>query len=89
MGFPRLLLADCDSYFVRCAMLADPEGAGRSELVIVGGSATGRGVVTSASYAARAFGVHAGMPMATAVRLCPRAVFAPVPGEMVRRKHEE
>jgi DNA polymerase-4 len=70
-------------------MLADPEGAGRSELVIVGGRADSRGVVTSASYAARKFGVHAGMPMATAVRLCPNAVFAPVPGEMVNRKHHE
>jgi DNA polymerase-4 len=86
---PRILLADCDSYFVRCAMLADPEGAGRSELVLVGGSATGRGVVTSASYAARKFGVHAGMPMATAIRLCPRGVVVPVPGEMVNRKHKE
>ncbi|HEY0017216.1 MAG TPA: DNA polymerase IV [Longimicrobium sp.] len=86
---PRILLADCDSYFVRCAMLADPEGAGASELVIVGGRADSRGVVTSASYAARKFGVHAGMPMATAVRLCPNAVFAPVPGEMVNRKHHE
>ena len=89
MSAKRILLADCDSYFVRCAMLADPEGAGRSELVIVGGKPEGRGVVTSASYAARKFGVHAGMPMATAVRLCPRAVFRPVPGEMVRAKHRE
>ncbi len=89
MSIPRILLADCDSYFVRCAMLADPAGAGTSELVIVGGSAKSRGVVTSASYAARKFGVHAGMPMATAVRLCPTAVFAPVPGEMVSRKHHE
>ena len=89
MAIPRILLADCDSYFVRCAMLADPEGAGRSDLVIVGGRADARGVVTSASYAARKFGVHAGMPMATAVRLCPRAVFVPVPGEMVSRKHHE
>ena len=86
---PRILLADCDSYFVRCAMLADPDGAGKSDLVIVGGRADARGVVTSASYAARKFGVHAGMPMATAVRLCPNAVFAPVPGEMVNRKHHE
>ena len=89
MSTPRILLADCDSYFVRCAMLADPEGAGQSDLVIVGGKADSRGVVTSASYAARKFGVHAGMPMATAVRLCPRAVFVPVPGEMVSRKHHE
>jgi DNA polymerase-4 len=89
LSIPRILLADCDSYFVRCAMLADPEGAGRSELVIVGGRADARGVVTSASYAARKFGVHAGMPMATAVRLCPKAVFVPVPSEMVSRKHHE
>ncbi len=85
----RILLADCDSYFVRCAQLADPEGAGRAELLIVGGSPTGRGVVTSASYAARRYGVHAGMPMARALQLCPRATLAPVPGEMVRRKHHE
>ncbi len=89
MSIPRILLADCDSYFVRCAMLADPEGAGRSDLVIVGGRADARGVVTSASYGARKYGVHAGMPMASAVRLCPKAVFVPVPGEMVQRKHHE
>jgi DNA polymerase-4 len=85
----RILLADCDSYFVRCAQLADPEGAGRAELLIVGGRPDGRGVVTSASYAARRYGVHAGMPMARALQLCPRATLAPVPGEMVRRKHVE
>lgn len=85
----RILLADCDSYFVRCAMLADPEGAGRAELLIVGGRADARGVVTSASYAARAFGVHAGMPMGAAVRLCPGAMVVPVPSEMVSAKHHE
>jgi DNA polymerase-4 len=85
----RLLLADCDSYFVRCAMLADPEGAGKAELLLVGGRPDSRGVVTSASYAARKFGVHAGMPMSQAVRLCPRAMVVPVPGEMVQLKHRE
>lgn len=85
----RILLADCDSYFVRCAQLADPEGAGKAELLIVGGSASGRGVVTSASYAARKYGVHAGMPTSQALRLCPKATVARVPGEMVRRKHHE
>ena len=85
----RILLADCDSYFVRCAMLADPEGAGKAELLLVGGRPDGRGVVTSASYAARKFGVHAGMPMSQAVRLCPKALIVPVPSEMVGRKHEE
>jgi DNA polymerase-4 len=85
----RILLADCDSYFVRCAMLADPEGAGKTELLLVGGRADSRGVVTSASYAARAYGAHAGMPMSQALRLCPRAMVVPVPGEMVQRKHRE
>ncbi|HEX2205195.1 MAG TPA: DNA polymerase IV [Longimicrobium sp.] len=85
----RILLADCDSYFVRCAQLADPDGAGTSDLVVVGGRADARGVVTSASYGARKFGVHAGMPMAAALRLCPKAMIVPVPGEMVERKHHE
>src|SRR3954471_19018010 len=85
----RILLADCDSYFVRCAMLADPEGAGKAELLLVGGRADARGVVTSASYAARKYGVHAGMPMSQAVRLCPAAMIVPVPGEMVQQKHHE
>lgn len=85
----RFLLADCDSYFVRCAMLADPEGAGKAELLLVGGRPDGRGVVTSASYAARKYGVHAGMPMSQAVRLCPKAMVVPVNGEMVGRKHRE
>lgn len=85
----RILLADCDSYFVRCAMLADPDGAGKAELLLVGGRPDGRGVVTSASYAARKFGAHAGMPMSQAVRLCPKAMVVPVPGEMVREKHHQ
>jgi len=85
----RILLADCDSYFVRCAMLADPGGAGKAELLLVGGRADSRGVVTSASYAARKFGVHAGMPMSQAVRMCPGAMVVPVPGEMVSAKHHE
>jgi DNA polymerase-4 len=42
--------------------------------VIVGGAPQGRGVVAAASYAARKFGVHAAMPMAQALRLCPHAV---------------
>jgi DNA polymerase-4 len=46
-------------------------------------------VVTSASYAARGFGVHAGMPMSQAVRMCPGAMVVPVPGEMVSAKHHE
>lgn len=74
----KLLHVDCDAFFVQVARLEDPEGVGREELLLVGGSATGRGVVTSASYAAREFGVRSGMPTSQALRLCPDAVVAPV-----------
>ena len=75
----RILLADADAFYVAVARLVDPEGAGRSPLLIVGGSPQGRGVVTSASYEARQFGVHSAMPMARAARLCPGAMIVPVP----------
>jgi DNA polymerase-4 len=74
----RILLADADAFYVSVARLMDPEGAGKTSLLIVGGSPTGRGVVTSASYEARAFGVHSAMPMARAARLCPQAMIVPV-----------
>jgi DNA polymerase-4 len=65
-------------FYVQVARLEDPEGAGREELLIVGGSPSGRGVVTSASYPVRRFGVRSGMPTAQALRLCPDAVVVPV-----------
>ena len=74
----RILLVDCDMFFVQVARLEDPEGAGRQSLVLVGGSPSGRGVVTSASYECRAFGVRSGMPTAQALRLCPEATVVPV-----------
>ena len=75
----RILLVDCDAFYVQVARLLDPEGAGRARLLIVGGSSTGRGVVTSASYECRAFGVHSAMPTGQALRLCPDAMVVPVP----------
>jgi DNA polymerase-4 len=78
---PRILLADADAFYVAVARLVDPEGAGRAPLLIVGGGAERRGVVTSASYEARAYGVHSAMPMARAIRLCPGATVVPVPWE--------
>ena len=77
------MLVDCDAFYVQVARLEDPEGAGKAELLIVGGSPTGRGVVTSASYGARAFGVRSAMPTAQALRLCPNAMVVPVPREVV------
>ncbi|GMV07144.1 MAG: DNA polymerase IV [Gemmatimonadota bacterium] len=74
----RILLVDCDAFYVQVARLTDPEGAGRARLLIVGG-AGGRGVVTSASYETRAYGVRSAMPTAHALRLCPDATVVPVP----------
>ncbi|MBA3671327.1 MAG: DNA polymerase IV [Gemmatimonadaceae bacterium] len=85
----RILLADADAFFVAVARLADPEGAGRSPLLIVGGSAESRGVVCSASYEARQFGVRSAMPTARAIRLCPQAMVVPVPGRECRRRSRE
>ena len=42
---PRILLVDCDMFYVQVARLEDPNGAGQEELLMVGGSPTGRGVV--------------------------------------------
>lgn len=77
-GPKRILLADCDAFFVQVARLEDPEGAGREPFLLVGGPGP-RGVVASASYRARAKGVRSAMPTATAKRLCPEAVVVPVP----------
>ncbi len=76
---PRLLQVDADAFYVQVARLVDPDGAGKADLLLVGGSPTGRGVVTSASYACRRFGVHSGMPTARALRLCPDATVVGVP----------
>ncbi len=85
----RLLLADADAFYVGVARLVDPEGAGKARLLIVGGAPERRGVVTSASYEARAYGVHSAMPMARAVRLCPGATVVPVPWEACGEKSRQ
>ena len=81
----RILLADADQFFVAVARLEDPDGAGQAARLIVGGRPGGRGVVCSASYETRAFGVRSGMPIGRALRLCPDAMCIPVPrGACVR-----
>jgi DNA polymerase-4 len=75
----RILHADADAFFVAVARMADPEGAGKATLLIVGGRPGSRGVVCSASWETRAFGVRSAMPIAQALRLCPQAMCVPVP----------
>ena len=65
----KILHVDLDAFFCAVEELADPNLRGKP--FAVGGSADGRGVVSSCSYPARRMGVRSAMPMARAIRLCP------------------
>ena len=86
---PRILHVDADAFFASVARLVDPEGAGKAKLLIVGGSRGSRGVVCSASWEARQFGVRSAMSIARAEKLCPQAMFVPVPGKACGIKSKE
>ncbi|MDO4182792.1 MAG: DNA polymerase IV [Coriobacteriia bacterium] len=70
---PAILLVDLDAFFASVEQMDHPEWKGQP--VIVGGPSSERGVVSTASYEARRFGVHSAMPSAQAERMCPQAIW--------------
>jgi DNA polymerase-4 len=68
-----ILHIDMDAYYASVEIRDNPHLADKP--VIIGGSPTGRGVVSTANYIARKYGVHSAMPTSQAIRLCPHATF--------------
>ena len=78
---------DMDAFFVSVEELFDPSLKGKA--VVVGGQRHERGVVSAASYEARKFGVHSAMPLRTAAKLCPHAIFVDGHPERYRETSEK
>jgi nucleotidyltransferase/DNA polymerase involved in DNA repair len=78
-GVARYVLhVDLDQFIAAVELLRHPELQGRPVVVGGDGDPSKRGVVSTASYEAREYGVRSGMPLRTAYKRCPEAVFLPV-----------
>lgn len=79
MGWSRCILhMDLDAFYASVEEVVNPALAGQPIIVVMGEANTQRGVVATASYAARRFGVHSAMPVGQARKLCPQGVYLPV-----------
>ena len=74
----RILHLDMDAFFAAVELLRRPDLKGQPVVIGGRGDPMRRGVVSTATYEARAFGVRSGQPLRTALKLCPTAVFLPV-----------
>jgi DNA polymerase-4 len=80
---------DMDAFYVEVELLRRPELRGKPVIVATGTDPTARGVVMTASYEARKFGVHSALPLATAHRRCPQAILLPRDMDAYKEKSRE
>ena len=76
---------DMDAFFVAVELLRRPELRGKPVIVATGTDPNARGVVMTASYEARKYGVHSALPLTVAHRRCPQAILIPRDIELYRR----